>query len=503
MALPKKTLNNPQAMNRPLSKPRSKEFRRRQYISTLMRNDAATGFRKRSNIDKDSTLQRPGNMTPLTVYSAFTKVYKLSTCLMLGMLLLTAGCDKTALVKHAAPSPSTNAQGQSPSRAAIYQQVQHLTALGRQLFSDPTLSGSGKLACASCHSPAYAFGPPNSRSVQLGGANMLREGLRAAPSLKYLQTIPQFTEHYYDADDEADGSIDNGPTGGLTWDGRVDQGGEQARLPLTSPLEMASTPAKVAAAVRRAPYAAEFEATFGKTIWDDDEQVFRAVLQAFEVFEQSQADFYPYSSKYDAYLAGQAQLTPAELRGLQLFNDEDKGNCASCHLSQPAKNGTPPQFTDYGLIALGVPRNRALSVNQDPNFYDLGACGPERTDLKDRVEYCGLFRTPSLRNVALRSSFFHNGLVHTLAEAVRFYSERDTQPEKWYPRNAHGELVKFDDLPKRYHANLNFDPPFGGKPGDQPALNESEIQDIVTFLKTLTDGYQPTSQNHNKTDRPL
>ncbi len=425
------------------------------------------------------------------------------TCLLLGMLLVIAGCDKTMTRKQNAPLSQLNAQKQVTSRAAIYQQVQHLTTLGRQLFFDPTLSGSGKLSCASCHSPSHAFGPPNSLSVQLGGPKLFSEGLRAAPSLKYLQAVPPFTEHYYDADDEADGSIDNGPTGGLTWDGRVDQGAQQARLPLTSPVEMASTPAQVAAAVRHAPYAVTFKAIFGKKVWQDDEQIFQAVLHALEVFEQSQPDFYPYSSKYDAYLAGQAQLTSAEWHGLQLFNDENKGNCASCHRSQPAKNGAPPQFTDYGLIALGVPRNRALSVNQDPNFYDLGACGPERTDLKNHTEYCGLFRTPSLRNVALRSTFFHNGLVHTLEEAVRFYTERDTQPEKWYSRDANGQFVKFDDLPKRYHDNVNFDPPFGGRAGDKPVLDEAEIQDIVAFLKTLTDGYQPPSKTENRSGKPV
>lgn len=437
------------------------------------------------------------------IKTALNKSGVSKTYLILIMLLVIAGCDRSMTRKPAASLSQANTQEQATSRAAIYQQVQHLTALGRQLFFDPTLSGSGKLACASCHSPSYAFGPPNSLSVQLGGPKLLSEGLRAAPSLKYLQTLPPFTEHYYDADDEADGSIDNGPTGGLTWDGRVDQGAQQARLPLTSRVEMASTSAKVAAAVKHAPYAETFKAIFGKAIWQDDEQVFQAVLYALEVFEQSQSDFYPYSSKYDAYLAGKAQLTLAEWRGLQLFNDENKGNCASCHRSQPAKNGAPPQFTDYGLIALGVPRNRTLRVNQDSHFYDLGACGPERNDLKDRAEYCGLFRTPTLRNVALRSTFFHNGLVHTLAEAVRFYSERDTRPERWYSRDADGQLVKFDDLPKRYQANLNFDPPFGGQVGAKPVLNEAEIDDIVAFLKTLTDGYQPASNTENRSGKPV
>lgn len=140
---------------------------------------------------------------------------------------------------------------------------------------------------------------------------------------------------------------------------------------------------------------------------------------------------------------------------------------------------------------MGVPRNRALAANADPNFFDLGLCGPDRTDLKDRTDYCGRFRTPSLRNVALRKTFFHNGAIHSLEDAVRFYAQRDTQPQKWYPRKADGTVDKFDDLPAQYRANVNMEPPFGGKPGDKPVLSEADVRDIVAFLKTLTDGYRP------------
>lgn len=180
------------------------------------------------------------------------------------------------------------------------------------------------------------------------------------------------------------------------------------------------------------------------------------------------------------------------MRGLQLFNDEKKGNCASCHISQRALDGTPPQFSDFGLIAIAVPRNRTLPVNRDPRFYDLGACGPERTDLKGRDEFCGLFRTPSLRNVALRKTFFHNGVYHSLDDVMRFYAERDIHPEKFYPV-VHGKVQRYDDLPKRYWPNINREPPFDRKPGDRPALNAAEIKDVIAFLNTLTDGYQPTS----------
>ncbi|HTQ84202.1 MAG TPA: cytochrome c peroxidase, partial [Pseudolabrys sp.] len=299
------------------------------------------------------------------------------------------------------------------TRMQAYARAAALEALGRVMFSDPALSASGKMACSTCHDAKRAFGPPNALDVQIGGKDMKQAGQRAVPSLTYLQVVPQFTEHYYESDDEGDASVDNGPTGGLTWDGRADRGRDQARFPLLSPYEMANeNEAAVAAKIRQASYAAEFDKIFGADALKDDARIFAAAIEALEVFEQSERDFYPYSSKYDAYLAGRAQLTEQEARGLKLFDEEDKGNCASCHRSSVDNDGTPPQFTDYGLIAIGLPRNTNIPVNADPNYFDLGVCGPLRTDLANRPEYCGLFRTPSLRNVALRKTFYHNGAEH-------------------------------------------------------------------------------------------
>jgi cytochrome c peroxidase len=401
--------------------------------------------------------------------------------------IVLTGCDSHAA--STAPQAGSYNAGEAKTRAQVFAQVKQMTSVGEKMFLDPSLSGSGKLACASCHSPDRAFGPPNALSVQLGGSDMRRPGFRAVPSLRYLQSVPQFTQHFHDSDDEGDESVDAGPTGGLTWDGRVDHGVDQARIPLTSSFEMGSTPAQVVAAVKAAPYAGELRDAFGATIFDNDEKAFDAILRSIEAFEQTPQKFYPYTSKFDAFLAGKATLNEAEMRGLELFNDEKKGNCAACHISQRAKDGSPPQFSDFGLIALGVPRNRALPVNKAPKFYDLGACGPERKDLKGEPEYCGIFRTPSLRNVATRKVFFHNGIYHSLDEAVRFYVQRDTNPEKFYP-TVHGKVQKFDDLPKRYWANVNTEPPFDRKPGEKPALDEAEIKDVVAFLNTLTDGYQ-------------
>jgi cytochrome c peroxidase len=101
-----------------------------------------------------------------------------------------------------------------------------------------------------------------------------------------------------------------------------------------------------------------------------------------------------------------------------------------------------------------------------------------------------MFKAPTLRNVALRNTFFHNGVFRSLREVLEFYVQRDTNPEKWYPRKADGSMLKFDDLPPQYHDNVNIEPPFDRRPGDEPALSDAEIDDVIAFLQTLTDGYR-------------
>ncbi len=362
-----------------------------------------------------------------------------------------------------------------------------VATLGRALFFDTALSASGKVACATCHDPKRAFGPPNGSSVQLAGSDGRRPGVRAVPSLTYSQNIPPFTEHY--VEDEGDDSIDQGPAGGRTWDGRAQSAHEQAQLPLFSPFEMANAnAAAVVDKVRRASYAALLRDTFGDHVLDDEAAAFKAVLLALETFQQSPTEFFPYTSKYDAWLRHQTSLSGSELRGLAAFNNPAKGNCARCHPSG-MRNGAFPQFTDFGYAALGAPRNGEIPANADRRYYDLGLCGPLRTDLLTDKQYCGLFRTPSLRNAALRSVFFHNGVFHRLEDVVRFYGERDTQPGKWYSRGADGTTVKFDDLPVQYRANVDTQAPFDRHSGDSAALNDADIADIVAFLHTLTDGY--------------
>jgi cytochrome c peroxidase len=388
------------------------------------------------------------------------------------------------MAADAQPAPGVapfyaNTFEKNPSAAA-------LTALGRALFADPVLSASGRISCTSCHDPQHAFGPPNGLPVQRGGGDGRSFGIRAVPSLKYTQNIPPFTQHF--VDDEGDDSVDQGPAGGRTWDGRSPSTHDQARVPLFSAFEMANTDADAVVRRIRPRYGAQFRAAFGKKIFDDTAPAFKGILMALEAYQQSPAEFYPYSSKYDAWLRHETSLGAQELRGLMAFNDPARGNCARCHPSS-LRRGAFPQFTDFGFAAIGAPRNSNIPANSDPRYHDLGLCGPLRTDLQDRHEYCGMFRTPSLRNVAMRPVFFHNGVLHELRDAVRFYAERDIQPQKWYPQAVGGGILKFDDLPPEFVANLDVQAPFDRHPGERPAMSDADIEDIVAFLQTLNDGY--------------
>ena len=171
---------------------------------------------------------------------------------------------------------------------------------------------------------------------------------------------------------------------------------------------------------------------YGDAIFNDSHKALQAIGEAVEAYQQTPAEFSAYTSKYDFVLRGQVKLSDQEARGKVLFDSKEQGNCASCH--PDTMEGGFPAFTDFGFNALGVPRNRAIPANADPKYYDLGLCGPYRTDLAKRGEFCGMFRTPSLRNVATRKRFFHNGGFTSLTKAVAFYSTRDTNPERWYPR---------------------------------------------------------------------
>jgi cytochrome c peroxidase len=390
-----------------------------------------------------------------------------------------------------------------------------MAELGRRVFFDPNLSSSGRMSCASCHSPEHHYGPPGNLPVMLGGPTLSRQGVRAVPSLKYLERQPNFSvgpdneenetvtltqmaalgqdaaRTQKTAQDTAQTAANLVPQGGLFWDGRTDTLQDQALFPLLSPFEMdGGSVDRVASKLHHAPYASLFVQLFGPSIFDNSRMTVAEALFAVARYQIESPSFHPYTSKFDFWLEGKARLSPAELRGYELFNDPKKADCGGCHLDQPTTDGLPPLFTDHQFEALGVPRNMALAANRDPTYFDLGICGPFRIDMRTETQYCGLFGTPTLRNVATRRVFFHNGVYHSLQQVMDFYNFRDTDPAKIYPRASDGMVVKANDIPARYRANLDVtDPPFDHKLGGTPAMSAQDEQDIIAFLKTLTDGY--------------
>jgi len=354
-------------------------------------------------------------------------------------------------------------------------------SLGALIFSDASLSASGAMSCATCHDPAHAHAQANALPVQAGGANLDVPGFRTVPSLRYLNLrLPFFF------------TKDGTPTGGLNRGGSADDLIEQAKRPFLAPHEMANgDAASLIDKLSRAPYADQFRRVFGDGIFGDVATAFLAVLYSVSEFELDAPELHAFDSKFDWFLAGRAMLSPQELRGFALFNRPDKGNCAGCHSSTRQADGAPPLFTDYTYDNLGVPRNAEIPANADPAYFDLGLC-EARAEFADRRHLCGQFKVPTLRNVATRQAFFHNGHFHTLQEALHFYVERDTNPERFYPLDASGQPDKFNDLPVDLRGNVNTtEVPYDRARGQSPRLSDAEIDDVAAFLNTLTDGYDP------------
>ena len=272
--------------------------------------------------------------------------------------------------------------------------------IGALAFADQNLSQPSGQACADCHAPAFAFRDPESdRTTSKGVAGQF--GARNTPTAMYASFIPPL---HYDATAQRF-------VGGLFWDGRVDTLEAQAAGPLMNPLEMANPdkPA-VLAALQAASYASEFRTAFGADALADADTAFAHLTEAIAAYERT-ATFAPFSSKYDRYLAGSATLTDAETRGLAIFQDPARGNCASCH--------PPPMFTDYSYANLGIPHYRN-ALYSDPAFVDHGLMITTGDAAQD-----GKFRVPTLRNISQTAPYGHNGYFENLPYLLDFINTRD------------------------------------------------------------------------------
>lgn len=379
-----------------------------------------------------------------------------STWLLLAATLLSACGGQTANTATALDAPTQ-------------------LSVSQALFAEKALSANGRLACASCHTDENAHADATGTLLPLGGLSMTVQGFRSSPTLMYLEANKAF---------RFEGGL---PFGGFTWDGRAPTRAVQAADPLLDPTEMANADVSaVAAKVRQLPYFNDFSSVFGLPASPSDAQIFEHLKTALQTYQQIDSDYLLFNSKFDRYLDGNATLTVQEARGLGTFNDPNKGNCASCHTSQTGSLGERPLFTNFSYAALGLPRNPQIQANADSAFFDMGLCGPKRTDLSSRTDLCGQFKVPTLRNIELTAPYFHNASVTTLDDAVAFYATRDLQPERWYP-TVNGVVQRFNDLPAPLRSNVLMSKPFGLRPGNTPVLSPADVADLVAFLKTLTD----------------
>lgn len=260
---------------------------------------------------------------------------------------------------------------QSPDNPSTPERI----ALGRALFDDPRLSGSGQVACASCHSSELGFGDGLRTSF---GHNRTRGRRNAQP----LFVSAWMTR--------------------LFWDGRAPSLEAQALIPIGHPDEMAANRQTVEARLNAdARYRQAFAAAYGA-----DPITLDHVGKALAVFERS---LKPRRSKWDRALTeGTGVLTDQELRGLHLFRG--KAGCANCH--------SGPLFSDQKFHNLGL------------SFYGRSLQDLGRYGVTGDAADVGAFRTASLRNLTATAPYMHNGLFPTLEGVVSFYNAGAAQPRR-------------------------------------------------------------------------
>lgn len=304
-------------------------------------------------------------------------------------------------------------------------------SLGQALYFDKRLSADGTVSCASCHDPANAF--TDHRVLGTGVSNKI--GTRNAPTI--LNAM--FSEQ-------------------LFWDGRVGSLEEQAKQPLSNPVEMGmgSEDAVVARVSAIPEYRQEFQRVFrneGITI--------DTVVKAIAAYERTQLSA---NSPFDRFISGDLNaITEAQKRGWDLF--KGKAGCIECH----SFSADFPFFTDFGFHNNGI-------VSKDINFEQLSGLAKQvkekdvsallahtegftelgRYLVTKQPKDIGAFKTPTLRDIELTTPYMHDGSQKTLIDVVRFYNRGG-------------------------NANANQD-----KRMHPLSLSDEEMNQLVEFMRTLT-----------------
>jgi cytochrome c peroxidase len=335
---------------------------------------------------------------------------------------------------HQVGLPTAATQAATP---ADNPQTPGKVALGQRLFFDTRLSADGTIACSTCHDPARAF--TDGKPVSAGIAGRL--GQRNAPTvLNALYNATQF------------------------WDGRATTLEQQAALPIVNAVEMgqSSLDNAVARIAAIPQYRQRFQSVFGSAPNGRD------LLRAIAAYERTQVAF---DSPFDHYIAGErTAIDPAARRGWELFNN--RARCNKCHaLSEDERDTT--NFTDNDFHNIGVlivrhdvvalaKQARQLLASGNPAAIDRAAIQTDMSALgrflvTRKESDIAAFKTPNLRNLLLTAPYFHDGSQATLWDVIDHYNKG---------------------------AGLNN--PYLDEDIAPLALSESDIDDLVAFLASLT-----------------
>jgi cytochrome c peroxidase len=427
--------------------------------------------------------------------------------------------------------------------------------LGKLFIYDETLSPFGNIACATCHASYAGFTGGtsifNATTVAQPGGVPILNATPPGPNVRYGPRKPQSYAYAAFAPILHYNTAVNDFYGGNFWDMRAtgirlaNPAAEQAQGPPVNPVEMGnpdsacvvwkasqggyaslvqlvggaqsfainwpSNVATVCATPGPAPASDPFPVHLSAQDRGTSNATYDHLTLAVASYESS-AEVSPFSSKFDAWLAGNAPLSSNEQHGYDLFNGLAK--CNQCHLSGNAINSTglaaadvAPLFTDFTSANTGIPRNLAIpyyceskpdqyGYTANPlgfNSFDLGVGAmlsgtnnPNPLQWKFLAPlYNGKFQVPTLRNVDLRprpdfiKAYMHNGYLKSLAEVVHFYNTSQALPR--CAQGSPGEKVSCWPPPET-PANLT---PLIGNLG----LSAQDESDIVAFLQTLSDRF--------------
>jgi cytochrome c peroxidase len=371
-----------------------------------------------------------------------------------GIVTLILGCERSAKKASSTqlpliPETDPLAQPKSPqqvgvpvemTRAAIpadNPQTPEKISLGQRLFFDRRLSADGTVSCSTCHDPALAFTDRKPLSVGIQG----RVGQRNAPTvLNAFYNKTQF------------------------WDGRVNTLEEQAALPIVNSVEMGhpSLDAAVAQIATVQEYKEAFQHVFGRPPNGPD------LLRAIASYERTQLSF---DSPFDHFIAGETNaISESAKHGWELFNTQAR--CNKCHaLTDTQRDVTVFTDNDFHNIGIGIIRHNVVALARqaeqliksgDTSAIDRAAIQTDmsavgRFLITKKEKDIASFKTPDLRNVLVTGPYFHDGSMETLWDVMDHYNKGDGLQDPYLDEDMQ---------------------PLG--------LTESDIDDLVAFLASLT-----------------